>query len=154
MSTTPARPLPPEEQASEAASGQGFRTRGVVAWSGFFFAVLQSICTFFFAVSGLRLLIGAGALALSASVGRVAGALHADWIRLPMILLALAGSLLNLVILWQLRRLRARPAAQWRIRPLSARKLRMEWLQLALSIATLVLVGVEEYIHVLWHHHL
>jgi len=34
--------------------------------------------------------------------------MHIDAIRIPMMILALAGSLLNLVILWQVRRLRRR----------------------------------------------
>lgn len=71
-----------------------------------------------------------------------------------MIVLALAGSLLNLVVLWQVRRLRSRPAAQWRQTPASAGKLRMERVQTILSIATLVLIGIEEYWHITWHHHL
>lgn len=71
-----------------------------------------------------------------------------------MVLLALIGSLLNLVVLMQLRRLRNRPASQWRQTPLSPRKIRMERWQMVLSIVTLVLIGVEEYIHLLWHHHL
>jgi hypothetical protein len=130
------------------------KVRGAIAWSSFFFAILQSICTFFAAVDGLRLAIGIGALAVSAGVGATFDRLHTDWVRVPMILLALAGSLLNLVVLWQIRRLRANPAAQWRVTSPSPRKLRMERVQFVLSILTLVLVGVEEYWHFTWHHHL
>ena len=79
---------------------------------------------------------------------------HADWIRLPMIGLALIGSLLNLVILAQIRRLRHRPASQWRQVPLSRHQIRMERVQLVLSVATLVLIGIEEYLHFHLRHHL
>jgi hypothetical protein len=126
---------------------------GVIAWSSFLFAVLQSVCTFFAAVDGLRVAIGVGALVLGAGVGGFVHQLHSDLIRLPMIGLALVGSLLNLVVLWQVRRLRSNPAAQWRQRPLSAGKIRVERVQLVLSILTLVLVGIEEYWHIRWHHH-
>ena len=126
---------------------------GVIAWSSLFFAVLQSVCTFFAAVDGLRVAIGIGALVLGAGVGGFVRELHSDPIRLPMIGLALFGCLLNLAVLWQVRRLRSNPAAHWRQRPLSAGKIRMERLQLVLSIVTLVLVGVEEYWHIRWHHH-
>ena len=71
-----------------------------------------------------------------------------------MMALALSGTLLNLVVLWQIRRLRARPAAQWRQVPVSIGKLRMERLQLVLSIVTLVLIAIEEYWHLRWHHHI
>jgi len=68
-------------------------------------------------------------------------------IRIPMIGLALLGSLLNLAILMQIRRLRRRPASQWRQKPLSAHKIRMERMQWILSTATLVLIGIEEFQH-------
>jgi hypothetical protein len=69
-----------------------------------------------------------------------------------MLGLALVGSLLNLAILLHVRHLRNRPASQWRQKPLSRRKLRMERLQYVLSIATLVLIGIEEYLHFGFHH--
>ena len=65
--------------------------------------------------------------------------------------LALAGAVLNLIVLWQVRRLRARPAAAWRVQPVSAKKLRGERLQLVLAVATIVLVAVEETLHLMQH---
>ena len=127
------------------------RGRGVVAWTSFFFALLQSLCTFFGAANGLRTLIGLGAIALTASEGAFVEVFHSSWFRRPMNGLAVAGAVLNLVVLWQIRRLRARPAAAWRVAPVSAKKLRGERWQLALSIVTLVLVGVEEYLHFTQH---
>jgi len=79
---------------------------------------------------------------------------HTDAIRVPMIVLALVGSLLNLAILMHVRHLRNRPAAQWRQKPLSLRQKRTELAQLVLSLATLVLIGVEEYLHLSLHHSL
>jgi hypothetical protein len=64
-----------------------------------------------------------------------------------MVGLALVGSLLNLAILAQVRRLRRRPSSQWRRQPPSAHRLRMERLQVVLSVATVVLVAVEEILH-------
>jgi membrane protein DedA with SNARE-associated domain len=142
------------EPASPHLPGESGSTPGVIAWSSFFFALLQSICTFFAALDGLRLLIGAGSLAVSAGVGAAFDHFHADWIRVPMILLALLGSLLNLAILYQIRRLRKRPASQWRQVPLSRRKIRMERVQLLLSVATLALIGIEEFLHFRTCHHL
>ena len=143
-----------ETGSSQPVSQDKARTRGLIAWSSFFFALLQSICTFFAALEGLRLAIGIGSLALSAGVGTALDRFHADWIRIPMIGLALLGSLTNLAVLAQIRRLRRRPASQWRQKPPSLRKVRMERVQLILSIATLALIGVEEYLHFRWCHHL
>jgi hypothetical protein len=124
----------------------------VIAWSSLFFALLQSICGAVVAINGLRLAIGIGALALTTGAGAAIVRFHAAWIRLPMLGLALTGSLLNLAILLHVRHLRNRPASQWRQKPLTRHKLRMELLQYVLSIATLVLIGIEEYLHFGFHH--
>jgi len=161
MTTASANTKRPEPKDPEVPLEQkvAFETQGAgrviawASWTSFFFALLQSLCTFFAAVDGVRLLIGAGALVVSAGVGSTMDWVHADWLRLPMIGLALAGSLLNLVVLWQIRRLRNRPAAQWRQKPASRHKIRMEQVQFVLSIVTLVLIAVEEYWHLRWHHH-
>ena len=79
---------------------------------------------------------------------------HTDAIRVPMIVIALLGSLLNLAILMHVRHLRNRPASQWRQKPLSLRQKRTELAQLILSLVTLVLIGVEEYLHFSLHHSL
>ena len=121
--------------------------RRVIAWSSLFFALLQSICTFFLALSGVRLVIGIGSVVLSAGAAAVLEKFHANWIRLPMVGLALLGSLLNLVVLIQIRILRSRPASRWRQRPLSPKEVRMERVQWFLSFATLILVAIEEYFH-------
>src|SRR5277367_1675941 len=123
---------------------------GLLGWSSFFFALLQSVCTFFIAVSGLRLLIGITSLTVSAGFAAALDRFHVNWIRIPMI--ALAGALLNLVVLAQVRYLRSRPASQWRIKPPSLRTLRLERIQFVLSIATLILIGLEEYFHILHAH--
>ncbi len=148
MTTTPVRPRPAETiDVKEDAAG----VTGVVAWSSFLFALLQSVCTFFAAANGLRFAVGLGSLVLSAGAGAMVDRFHADALRIPMVGLALAGSLLNLAILAQVRRLRRRGASQWRQHPPSARKLRAERLQFVLSVATLVLVAVEEGLH--YHYH-
>jgi len=147
VTTTPVRPLAPADAARESAVG----VQGAIAWSSFFFALLQSICTFFAAANGLRFAVGLGSLVLSAGAGTMVDRFHADALRIPMVLLALIGSLLNLVVLAQVRRLRHRPASQWRQQPPGPHKLRMERLQIILSVATLVLVAVEEGLHYRFH---
>jgi hypothetical protein len=128
--------------------------RGIVAWSALVFAILQSVCTFFAAVDGLRLAIGIGSLAFASNVFSAIDRFHLSWLRVPMITFAVVGSLLNLVILWQVRRLRRRPSAQWRQRPATRSKLRAEQIQLVLAIFTLLLIVVEERQHLIWLKHL
>jgi hypothetical protein len=147
VSTTPVRPLAPAE---DAARGAG-RVQGAIAWSSFFFALLQSICTFFAAANGLRFAVGLGSLVLGAGAGTMVDRFHADALRIPMVVLAVVGSFLNLIVLAQIRHLRRRPASQWRQQPLGPHKLRMERLQILLSIATLALVAAEEILHYRYH---
>ena len=146
MSTTPSEPL-----ESSVVSNELMRKQGLIAWSGLLFALLQSICGAVVAINGLRLAIGIGSLVLSTGAGAAVVRFHHDAIRIPMIIIALLGSLLNLAILMHVRHLRRRPAAQWRIKPLSNREKRTEFSQLILSLATLVLIGVEEYLHFSFH---
>jgi hypothetical protein len=52
------------------------------------------------AVSGLRLLIGVGSLAAASGLKVFAGTFHADSIRIPMMILAVGGSVINLYVIW------------------------------------------------------
>src|SRR3984885_9915317 len=116
MSSTPLEPINSPESATPIVPDELVRNRGVIAWTSFLFALLQSICGAVVAIGGLRLAIGIGALALSTGAGAAVVRFHADAIRIPMIVIALLGSLLNLAILMHVRHLRNRPAAQWRIK--------------------------------------
>jgi hypothetical protein len=111
------------------------------------FALLQSVCSAFIALSGVRLLIGIGAFAAASGVLKFADRMHIAAIRIPMMLLAFAGSVLNLVVLWQIWRLRLRPASAWRQQPVAKRKLASEWIQFFLSMLTLFLLGAEFFAH-------
>jgi hypothetical protein len=150
VTTTPVRPLAP---AGDATTEHAGRVHGAIAWSSFFFALLQSICTFFAAANGLRFAVGLGSLVLSAGAGTMVDRFHADALRIPMISLALIGSLLNLAVVAQIRRLRRRPASQWRQPPPSPHKLSMERLQILLSVATFALIAGEELLHYLEFSH-
>ncbi len=127
-----------------------FNTK-LINWSSIAFALLQSVCTAVIAISGLRVVIGLGALAAAAGVDAPARGFHQDAVRIPMMALALAGALLNLFVLWRVRKLRNRPAAQWRLKPLSTKKKNSERLQYALSILTLILLAAEWFTHPLIH---
>jgi hypothetical protein len=137
----------PENEVPVFPDSHTRKTQSVIAWSALFFVLLQSVCTFFTALSGLRLVIGVGSLAAIIRAGQTWDKFHADFIRIPMIVFALCGSLLNLAVLRRVRRLRARPAAKWRLKPLTTRKIQMERAQFLMAIATLILFAVEEATH-------
>lgn len=122
-----------------------------VNWTGLLFALLQSACSAVLAVSGLRVLIGLGALAAASGIYAPATGLHQDAIRIPMMVLALIGALANLYMLWRVRSLRARPSAKWRMQPLTPAKRQSERLQFVLSILTLLLLAAEWIAHSMIH---
>ena len=120
-------------------------------WSGILFAILQSACTAVIAISSVRVAIGLSALAAAAGIHAPARGFHQDAIRIPMMVLALAGSLVNLFVIWKIRKLRRNPASQWRQKEVPRRKLRSENFQIALSFLTLLLLAAEWITHPMIH---
>jgi hypothetical protein len=114
-------------------------------------ALLQSLCTAVLTVSGIRVAIGLSALAAASGIYAPAKGFHQDAIRIPMLVLAAVGALVNLAVLAWIWHLRSRPEAQWRKRELTAKEKRSERLQVVLAIVTLILVGLETWTHTLVH---
>jgi hypothetical protein len=123
----------------------------IVGLTSFFFILLQSACTAVMAISGVRVVIGLGALAAAAGLNRPASGFHADVIRIPMMAIAVLGSLLNLYVIWRIRSLRSRPSAQWRTTPVTPKQKRAEAFQIVLAIITLALVAAEWITHRIVH---
>ena len=123
----------------------------LVSWSSIVFAILQSACTAVITLSGLRVAIGLSALAAAAGIHAPARGFHQDAIRIPMMVLALLGALINLYIVWKIRWLRSKPAAQWRQQPVTKKKLNSERFQIALAVLTLLLLAAEWITHPMVH---
>jgi hypothetical protein len=123
----------------------------VLSGASFLFALLQSLCTAVLTLSGIRVAIGLTALAAASGIYAPARGFHQDAIRIPMLILAATGALVNLVVLVWIWRLRAQPSAQWRRREVSKKERRSERFQVALAILTLVLVALETWTHPMVH---
>jgi hypothetical protein len=122
--------------------------RWAVGLTSLFFIVLQSACSFVMAISGVRVLIGLGALAaVTAGAQAPPSALHRDAIRIPMMILAIGGSVINLYVIWRVRSLRHRASSQWRRQPVSRRRIWGENTQIVLALVTLLLVAAEFFSH-------
>jgi len=145
-------PLPIPKEETAAREGLPEKSRSwLVGLAGLFFIVLQSACTAVMAISGVRVVIGLGALAAAAGLHRPASGFHADAIRIPMMVLAVMGSVINLYVVWRIRTLRARSSSSWRVRPATPRQLRSELFQIILAVVTLVLVLLEWGTHHIVH---
>ncbi|HUV69027.1 MAG TPA: hypothetical protein VMW15_05150 [Terracidiphilus sp.] len=110
-------------------------------------AVLQSVCTAVLTISGIRLAIGLTAFALAGSVYAPVRWFHQDSIRIPMLAAATVGAIVDLALLAWMWHLRTQPSAQWRRHEFTRKQKHAQQLQLALSILTLLLVGLESWTH-------
>lgn len=120
----------------------------IVTGASLTLAVLQSICTAVLTISGVRLAIGLTAFAMAGTAfAKPIIWFHQDAIRIPMLILATIGAVVDLAVLAWRSRLRARSSAQWRTREKRGRVKRSERLQVALAVLTLVLVAVEAWTH-------
>jgi hypothetical protein len=141
--------------APEATAARTVSRFRWIGWSSLFLAVVQSVCTIFVALSGLRLLLGAATFGAAVGVMKFADQkIHIDAVRIPMVMFALVGAVFNLVALWQVRRLRGRAASAWRQKTVSRSKFASERVQVALSVLTLILLAVESFYHLRNTHHL
>ena len=148
------------KQQNDGSAGVGAEPRGfwisikqmrTIGWTSAMLALLQSLCTAVLTISGIRVAIGLSALAAASGIYAPAKGWHQDAIRIPMLIVATVGAVLNLAILAWIRHLRNRPAAQWRRREQSRREKRSERLQIVLAIVTLILVGLETWTHPMVH---
>jgi hypothetical protein len=132
-------------------SAQAQNRSWMVGITSFFFILLQSACTAVMAISGVRVIIGLSALAAAAGLHRPASGFHADAIRIPMMVIAVAGSFINLYVIWRIRSLRSRPSSQWRTTPATPKQKRAEAFQTVLAVITLALVLAEWITHRIIH---
>ena len=117
-----------EAEGEQPAVLKAAPSMSVVA-SSLLFSVLQSICTAIVALNSVRLAIGIGTLAMTTGLGAAMEHFHQiTWLRGTLLVGALSGSILTLGIVLRAIRLRNRPAARWRLRPLSSKQKRMELL--------------------------
>ena len=141
-----------EISAVDALARNNMKGRSwIIGLTSLFFVLLQSACTAFMAISGLRLLIGIGSLAAATTGLHLLASIHGEAFRIPMEIVAVVGSVVNLYAIWRVRSLRARGSSQWRMGPVPAKTIRSEWIQIVLALLTLGLVAMEWAFHLYLH---
>jgi hypothetical protein len=130
---------------------QSTKGLGAVSGAAVVMALLQSLCTAILTINGIRVGIGVAALAAS-SIAAPLLSFHRDAIRIPMLSIAVLGAVVNLLVLAWVWHLRARPESQWRKREITKKQRLSEGLQVAMAVATLLLVGLEIYSHPIVNH--
>jgi hypothetical protein len=110
-------------------------------------SVIETACLIVVAVKAYSLTLGTTSLVLLAFAKRM----HAPAIRIPFMIFSAAAAVINLYVLWNAWRIRKSPAAQWRMKPLTAREQRRIRLVFFASVFTLVVLIAETATH-LWLH--
>jgi hypothetical protein len=95
------------------------------------------------ASSSAKILLGIASLAGAMKTSQ----LHANIVRIPLMLVSATLAFITLFVLWNAHRLRNLPSAGWRKRPLTTRQKSGIGFSLVAAIVTLALVIGEAVIH-------
>ena len=133
------------EQTRHKADEQGGSLQFGLAACGA--AVVQGACVFLMLGNSLKVLLGIGGVTAAAR----STFLHSDPVRIPLMICAAVCATITLYVIWNGWRLRNRPEAQWRVRPLTRRERWNIGIALGTSILSLSLVIGEFYAHGILH---
>src|SRR6516164_9416950 len=99
-----------DQRSTDIEAGPSLNRIRALGWTSVLFALLQSLCTAVLTISGIRVAIGLSALAAASGIYSPAKGWHQDAIRIPLLILATIGALLNLAVIAWIRHLRNRPS--------------------------------------------
>lgn len=142
MHLSDVNPVSPATEAPEASSSSLLLSMAALVGS-----VIEGACAILVASASAKVLVGIGALAATVKASR----LHADAIRIPILVISAVCAVAMLVLVWNAWRSRRRPSARWRMRPLYFRKKLSFAVTLLSAVLTLVLVIAEAIEHPLFH---
>lgn len=117
--------------------------------AAFIGSLIEGACAVLVASASFKILVGLGALAGAVKASR----LHADFIRIPVLLASAAAAVVMLLVCWNAWRARNRSASRWRKRPVTRREKISFILTLLASFVTLALVAGEAIEHPFFHLH-
>jgi hypothetical protein len=133
----------------ETDAGQRRSRRTLLSWSALCLAAVESICAGMVALSGVRVLLGMSSL-IGAAAGPAQG-FHREGLRVPILWISGVIAVVTLFLVWNESRMRRNPASQWRLQPLTPRQRRQRWIQIATSVAALLLIAAEVVTHPWFH---
>jgi len=112
-------------------------------------SLVEGACAILVASASAKLFVGLGAVAGAVKASR----LHADIVRIPVLLVSAAAALITLLVLWNAWRARNRSVARWRQKPMTLREKFSLAITLLASVLTLALVIGEAIEHPIFHVH-
>ena len=146
MFATASQPAPSAETAPTGA--QRVRLPWLtITWADLFLILMQTGCFIIVLIHRVAVPLGLITFVAASKIQAQASPLHENPVRLPLLLVATVGAIFNLYVVWNGQRLRRRPEAQWRIKPLRWwEKLKIGWVVLV-SVLTLIMVVGEMITH-------
>jgi len=121
----------------------------LLSTAAFVGSLVEGACAILVASASAKLFVGLGAVAGAVKASR----LHADIVRIPVLLVSAAAALITLLVLWNAWRARNRSAARWRQKPMTLREKFSLAITLLASVLTLALVIGEAIEHPIFHVH-
>ena len=132
------RPAMPEKSSPAQA---------LLSWLPAAATALQVVpCFFLLTLSGYRTVIGGVAL-FAATITGPFEMFHQNAVRIPFFVVAGLLSILNLYLYFFAKRRRETPSANWRRQPLSVRERRIQKIQIASSVLTLLMIAGDVFNH-------
>ena len=142
----PVAPEPDDEKVQrESTTTDNWRRQEYWSAGSVATAVIQGLCVFAVAAAPIRAFLGI------ASVAAAAPFVHSDPVRLTLRYVGGALAVVTLWVTWDGWRLRRRPAASWRMRPLSPREKRSTWIGFVSSAVSILLIVAEVWAHGVMH---
>ena len=112
-------------------------------------SLVEGACAILVASASAKVFVGLGAVAGAVKASR----LHADIVRIPVLLVSATAALITLLVLWNAWRARNRSAARWRKKPMTLREKFSFAITLVASVLTVALVVGEVIEHPVFHVH-
>ena len=144
MPVTDANLISPVEETQKSSSPSL-----LVSSAAFVGSLIEGACAILVASASAKVFVGLGAVAGAVKASR----LHADIIRIPVLLVSAAAALITLLVLWNAWRARNRSAARWRKKPMTLREKFSFAITLVASVLTVALVVGEVIEHPVFHVH-
>jgi hypothetical protein len=110
-------------------------------------AAIQGLCVFAVAAGPIRAALGIASAAASSGTSFI----HSDPVRFTLRYVGAILALVTLFVTWVGWRVRKRPSARWRMRPLSVREKRTTWIGLVSSAISIGLILAEIWAHPIMH---
>jgi hypothetical protein len=137
--------LSPAHEAQKSISSPSL----LLSSAGLVGSLIEGACAILVASASAKLFLGLGAVAGAVKASR----LHADIVRIPVLLVSAAAALITLLVLWNAWRARNQSASRWRKRPMTRREKFSFAVALLASVMTLALVLGEAIEHPIFHIH-